>query len=79
MSKIDKKEYISQVQKEIIHLHGNEKKLYDIHLGILAGDNGVVKGGLAYFNEIENKIYENVRLFIVHISISRHCGQRKMK
>lgn len=62
MSKIDKKEYISQVQKEIIHLHGNEKKLYDIHLGILAGDNGVVKGGLAYFNEIENKIYENDKI-----------------
>ncbi len=39
-----------------------KKKLYDIHLGILAGDNGVVKGGLAYFNEIENKIYENDKI-----------------
>lgn len=56
-----------------------KKKLYDIHLGILAGDNGVVKGGLAYFNEIENKIYENDKIVYCAYSISRHCGQRKMK
>ena len=77
MSKIDKKEYISQVQKEIIHLHGNEKKLYDIHLGILAME--LQKAVLLILMRLKIKYMKMIRLFIVHISISRHCGQRKMK
>ena len=62
MGKIDKKEYVSGVEENMIYMKGNEKKLYDIHLGILAGDNIKVRGGLAYFNEIENKLYETEKI-----------------
>lgn len=62
MSKTEKKEYISQVKNNISHLNGNEKKLYEIHLGILAGDSGTVKSGLLYFEDIENKIYEEDKI-----------------
>ena len=36
MGRIDKEEYISGVEKNLIYTNGNEKKLYDIHLAILA-------------------------------------------
>ncbi len=62
MGRIDKEEYISGVEKNLIYTNGNEKKLYDIHLAILAGDNVRVKSGLAYFDEIENRLYETDKI-----------------
>ena len=56
MGRIEKKDYILSAEKNLVHIDGNAKKLYDIHLGILSGDNSRVKSGLSYFDEIENRL-----------------------
>ena len=58
----EKKDYILSAEKNLVHIDGNAKKLYDIHLGILSGDNSRVKSGLSYFDEIENRLYETEKI-----------------
>ncbi|MDY5181851.1 DUF5717 family protein [Butyribacter sp.] len=62
MGRIEKKDYILSAEKNLVHIDGNAKKLYDIHLGILSGDNSRVKSGLSYFDEIENRLYETEKI-----------------
>ena len=62
MGRIEKKDYILSAEKNLAHIDGNAKKLYDIHLGILSGDNSRVKSGLSYFDEIENRLYETEKI-----------------